>query len=317
MWEIRSVKMDKTNLFEWLLDSDPSIRWQVMSEIVGMDGEIAAQERQKTETQGWGAKLLSYQDDYGLWGGQLYNHKWLSTTYTLLLLRQIGLEPNNQQAQLGCKVLLEGGFRENGSLSYAKAKDLTDNGVVAMILSLLAYFRYPDGRVHRISDFLLDQQLENGRWEPYPGNLQTKYTFDTTLLCLEAMWECQKQVPERSKQAAAAQLRGREFLLCHKLYQQELKEEIIDKKMALFSFPPRWHYDILTALDYFQACKAERDLRLKDAIDLLKAKQNRDGTWNLQNRHAGKTFFEMEEVGRPSRWNTMRALRILKWWEGS
>ena len=84
--------------------------------------------------------------------------------------------------------------------------------------------------------------------------------------------------------------------------------------MTLFSFPPRWYYDVLAALDYFQGCRAERDNRLQDAIDLLKAKRNPDGTWNLRNRHPGKTFFEMEDVGKPSKWNTLRALRVLKWW---
>jgi len=184
-----------------------------------------------------------------------------------------------------------------------------------MILSLLAYFGYPDNRVHAIVEYLLSQQMQDGRWEPEPDNQHTKYTFDTTILILEGLWAYEKQYPIQTKRVAEVQERGREFLLSHKLYKLGQAGEIIDQKMTLFSFPPRWHYDVLVALDYFQGCKVERDERLNDAINLLRAKQGRDGKWNLQNRHAGKIFFEIEEVGKPSRWNALRALRVLKWWE--
>jgi hypothetical protein len=309
--------MSNEKVVEWLLDGDPSIRWQVMRDIVGADKEIVARERQKIATEGWGAKLLSYQDNSGRWGGQLYNNKWLSTTYSLLLLRQMGLEPGNHQAHLACKELLEGGFRANGGISYAKTIDSIDNGVTGMILSVLAYFGYPDNRVHDIVEYLIGQQMPDGQWEPVAGrpDMQTKYVFDGTLLILEGLREYEKQYSKQARRVAEAQRRGREFLLCYKLYRVGHTEEVIDKKMRLFSFPPRWHYDVLVALDYFQDCQTEKDERLRDAIDLLRAKRNQDGSWNLENRHAGKVFFEMEEVGKPSRWNTLRALRVLKWWE--
>lgn len=300
----------------WLLDSDPAIRWQVLGDLLDEDPEMVARERQRVRLEGWGKALLDRQDTAGLWGGQLYSHKWLSTTYTMLLLRQMGLPPGDQQAHLACRALLEGGFQPGGGICYARTVSTIDNAVTGMILSLLAYFGYPDGRVHAILQYLLSQQQPEGSWEPEPGNQQLKYTTAATLQVLEGLHGYEKQNPERASIVCEAQQKGREFLLEHKLYQEKHTSRVIDPKMTLFSFPPRWFYDVLAALDYFQACQVERDARLLDAVTLLKGKQARDGTWTLQNRHPGKTYFEMEVVGEPSRWNTLRALRVLRWWEG-
>ncbi len=108
----------------------------------------------------------------------------------------------------------------------------------------------------------------------------------------------------------------REFLLVHRLFRSHRTGEIIKPIFLRFSFPPRWHYDILRALDYFQAAGAPRDQRLGEAIDIVRGTQGADGRWTLQNRYKGKTYFEMERLGAPSRWNTLRARRVLKWWEG-
>ncbi|HTX79251.1 MAG TPA: hypothetical protein VMC62_06260 [Longilinea sp.] len=307
--------MSEKRVIDWLLDGDPSIRWQVLRDLANASEEEIVREQAKVATQSWGARLLSYQDPNGRWGGQLYTNKWLSTTYTLLQLRQMGLEPGNPQALRGCKELLEGGYRPDGSVSYAKTLDKVDNAVAGMILALLAYFDYPDGRIHAVAGYLIDQQLPDGRWEPVTGNTQLNYTLAGTLRVLDGLHEYEKRFPQQAGQAIEAQKRGREFLLKHHLYKDTQTDQPIDKKMLLFSFPPRWFYDVLTALDYFQDCRAGRDGRLQDAIDLVKARRNPDGTWNLQHKHLGKTFFEMEEVGKPSRWNTLRALRVLKWWE--
>ena len=298
------------------MNGDPSIRWQVMRDLlVVSEGEIA-QERKKVAAEGWGARLLSYQDASGRWGGQLYNGKWLSTTYSLLLLRQLGLESSHPQAYLGCKQLVEGGFQAGGGISFSRTVDRIDNGVTGMVLSLLAYFDYPDERIHLIAKYLLGEQMPDGRWEPEIGNPELRYTFDATLLILEGLREYELRFPGLSGPTLAAQSRAREFLLRHNLCRSPQTAEMIHKSMTLFSFPPRWHYDVLVGLDYFRDCRAEKDARLQEAIHLLEAKRCPNGNWNLQNRHAGKTFFEMEQVGQPSRWNTLRALRVVKWWEG-
>jgi hypothetical protein len=114
----------------------------------------------------------------------------------------------------------------------------------------------------------------------------------------------------------AAQARGREFLLVHRLFRSHRTGQIIKPIFLKFSYPPRWHYDILRALDYFQAAHAPRDARLSEAIDIVRSTQRKDGRWPLDNNYRGKTWFQMERVGLPSRWNTLRALRVLKWWNG-
>ena len=305
---------EKENI-KWLLDGDPAIRWQVMSDLLGESEAAVVQERMRSTSQGWGADLLSRQDPSGRWAGQLYNQKWISTTYTMQLLRRMGLDPDNHQAHKACQQLIEGGYKEGGAMSFAKTVPTIDLGVAGLALSTLAYFAYPDPRVHTIVGFILSQQLSDGSWVPEPGLKRLQYIFAGTMLVLEGLREYEKRYPGSSSQVVAAQIKGREFLLQHRLYQLRDTNEVVDPKMTRFSFPPRWHYDVLVALDYFQDCNADKDERLNDAIALLKSKRRRDGRWNLQNRHPGKTFFEMEEIGKRSRWNTLRALRVLKWWD--
>lgn len=308
--------MNETELLDWLLDSDPSIRWQVLRDLTAADPASIETERHKVSTEGWGAQLLSYQDCNGLWGGQLYSHKWLSTTYSLQLLLQFGLEPGNIQALLACSRLLEGGFQTPGGISYTKTTDIIDNGVTGMILSMLAYFDYQDPRIHNIAQYLCSQQLADGSWNPVTGNTILRYRFDSTLLVLAGLREYDRRFPSYSESIADNLQHGHKFLLRHRLYKHESSEDTVNNTFLLLSFPPRWHYDILAALDYFQDCRAMRDERFGAAVELLRKKRNREGSWNLQHRHAGKTYFEMEIPGQPSKWNTLRALRVLRWWEG-
>ena len=306
--------MTEQEIIAWLLESDPSIRWQVMRDLLEEDDEIFTQERMRVSSDGWGADLLSRQDTSGRWAGQLYDHKWISTTYTMQLLRRMGLDPESPQAHDACQQLLDGGYKKGGALSFAKTVSHIDLGVNGLVLSILAYFGYPDQRVHSVVEFLLDQQLPNGSWLPEPNLEHLQYIFAGTMLVLDGLREYEKRYSTLSTQVVEAQIRGREFLLSHHLFKSIVTKETIDQKLTRFSFPPRWHYDVLVALDYFQDCRAEKDERLIAAIELVKSKRRKDGRWNLQNRHPGKTYFEMEEVGQPSKWNTLRALRVLKWW---
>jgi hypothetical protein len=155
--------------------------------------------------------------------------------------------------------------------------------------------------------------MPDGRWKPFPDNQNLTFSLDTTLLILEGLDEYTKNYPSNGVDIAAISHKGHEFLLEHQLYKKK-SGELVDNKITLFSFPPRWQYDVLVALDYFQACHAEKDQRFKDAFDLVVHQRSPDGTWNLQNRHAVKTYFELETVGKPSRWNKLRTLRVLKWW---
>jgi hypothetical protein len=156
--------------------------------------------------------------------------------------------------------------------------------------------------------------MNDGGWNCQSFKGATHGSFNTTIIVLEALPDYENRFLQESQKMIKSQERGREFLLFHKLFRSHRTNKVADPKFTRLSFPPRWHYDILRALDYFRECKISYDKRMNDAIEIIKKKQNKNGTWNLQQRYSGKTWFDMETVGQPSRWNTLRALRILKFY---
>ena len=305
----------------WLLDGDPAVRWQVLRDVVGAAASPVERERQRVAREGWGARLLARQDPEGTWAGGLssdgglYSPKWISTTYTMLLLRDFGLPASNPQAQKACTLLLDQGLQRDGGINYGWTP--SETCITGMVLSILAYFEYDDDRLDTIADHLLAQQMPDGGWNCRRRFGATHASVHTTISVLEALRLYETQRRRKVRAVRAAQRRGREFLLVHRLFRSHRTGAVIKPIFLQFSFPPRWHYDVLRALDYFQAVKAPRDPRLAEAIDLVRRGQREDGRWPLQNRYKGKTYFEMERVGAPSRWNTLRALRVLKWWDRS
>ncbi len=305
-------QMETTMIINWLIEGDPSIRWQTLRDLCNVNEKIYSRERQKVASEGWGAKLLSYQEPNGMWGGALYHHKWISTTYTMLVLKSLGLPKSNSQAKKACKILLEEGIYHDGGINYFGSLNHSETCVTGMILSILAYFEYEDNKIKRLTDFLLNQQLNDGGWNCQSFKGSKHGSFHTTISVLEGLREYEKLSPLNRKEIIESQEHGREFLLVHRLFKSHRTTRIFDPRMTRFSFPPRWRYDVLRALDYFQESDASYDERIEDAIGILLKRKTSDGKWKLQNRHPGRTFFEMEKVGLPSRWNTLRAMRVLK-----
>jgi hypothetical protein len=246
----------------------------------------------------------------------MYSPKWISTTYTMLLLRRLGLSPSHPQAGAACRLLLEKGLKDDGGICYSPAWKHSETCETGMVLSVLAYFRWPDERVERLVEHLVGQQMPDGGWNCQTYRGARHGSFHTTILALEGLLEFRRLHPRRFPEADEAGARGREFLLQHRLFRSSTSGRVVRPSMTRFSFPPRWYYDVLRGLEHFREAGAGRDERLQDAIGLVRRKRRPDGRWPLQNRHPGKTFFEMEKPGRPSRWNTLRAMRVLRWWEG-
>ncbi len=307
--------MDSFTL-KWLLEGDPAIRWQTLRDLMDTEPETVQNERHKIATQGWGAKLLAFQDDSGMWGGGLYSPKWISTTYTMLLLRRFGLLPKHPQTLKACKLLLDKGIYRDGGINYFGVLAHSETCVTGMVLSILAYFQYEDMRINALVEHLLAQQMLDGGWncQSYKGAVHG--SFHTSISVLEGLHEYEKSFGLYRSEIKSAMNNAVEFLLQHRLFKSDNTGEIVNPNMTRFSFPPRWHYDVLRALDFLQEINRAFDPRLTDALDMVHKKRQKNGTWLLQNRHPGKSFFEMEEPGKPSRWNTLRALRILKWAEG-
>jgi hypothetical protein len=306
----------RDHVVEWLLEGDPAIGWQVMRDLQGANESTYGAVRARVADCGWGRQVLDRQDPDGLWSRSLYNGKWTSTAYSLYLLKLLGLPPRHRQALLGCWRLIEGGLYEGREIRFGRHQDVSDLGVTALVLSLCAYFGFEHDSLSAIAGYLLDRQRPDGGWQPDDSPAAADYTFETTLIVLDALFQC-RDLPGAGPEGGAFEATvdsGRRFLLDHELYLESGKP--IKPGWTSFSFPPYWFYDVLTALDYFQASGAPPDPGARGAVESVRNRRGSDGKWRLGTRHQGRTFFEMEPAGLSSRWVTLRALRVLAWWEG-
>ena len=302
-----------TEIMKWLMKGDPAIQYQTARDLLDVTMEELEVLQDPIQYAGWGSRFLSFQEKSGMWGRGLYSPKWISTHYTLMTLMDLGLPTSNDQAIKGCKTLLDHGYYTDGGINYFASLKHSETCVTSMTLALLSYFEIDDPRVDNLKDFVLDQQMKDGGWNCQSFNGATHSSFHTTICALEALRNYEKKTKKDVLRIENVRKKGDEFLLQHHLFKSHRNQEIVDQRMTRFSFPPRWKYDVMRALDYFQEIKMPHDPRFCDAITLLKKKE-KQGKWTLQNKHSGRTFFEMEKPGQPSRMNTLRALRILKWW---
>ena len=259
---------------------------------------------------------MDLQEENGTWSNALYSPKWTSTFYTLLLLKRFGA-PNDENIEKACRILLDNGFYiKDGGIKYWKTWKQSECCVTGMLLSMLCHFQIEDDRIHRMVEYLLSEQMPDNGWncERYKGAKHS--SFHTTISVLEGLWEYEKEFPNSDfiRSLQEKQEEGIEFLLQHHLYKSNTTWKTVDPRMIRLSFPPRWHFDIMRCLDYFQERNINKDKRMIDALELLINKQTPKGFWKREIKYPAKVFFEMEKVGRESRWNTLRALRILKWW---
>ena len=298
----------------WLLDGDPAIRWQTLQDLAGLSGPKVARQRARIAREGWGARLLELQAPNGGWAG-LYTPKWTSTTYTLLLLRAFGLPAGNRAANSGATVLLDAGlFQDNGINFWWPRWRRSETCVTGMVLAIAARFAAGDNRNERLVEYLLTEQMSDGGWNCRRPRGAMHSPLHTTISVLEALLEYENAGGRQAQRTHQARQRAHEFLCIHQMFRSHRTGKVIDNRMTQFSFPPQWHYDVLRGLDYLQAAKALKDNRLGAAIDLVKKRRTSDGRWLLQNVHRGQYHFAMEQPGQPSRWNTLRALRVLRWW---
>ncbi len=298
----------------WLLDGDAAIRWQTRRDLLDQPQDAYTRDRAAVSSTGWGGRLLGLQAPDGTWGGGLYGPKWTSTTYTLLLLRRCGLDPTDPDARRGVNKLWDGARYFDGGLTAAVTIDLPEACITSMYVALACYFGVDDPRVDEAIAWLLDNQLADGGWNCQTVRFGDQHSsFHTSISALEALAEARRVGRRRQSALAAALDSGREFFLAHHLYRSHRTGEVVDQVVTRLSFPPRWRFDILRGLDHFASTDAPWDERFQDALDTLLRRRHRDGRWPVQQKHAGRVWFDMETTGGPSRWNTLRALRVLRW----
>lgn len=309
------------SVIDWLLDSDPSIRWQVMQDLLDAPVDNVAKERAKVATEGWGAQLLALQGTDGKWAGTAWNHGWNSTMHVLWLLQHLGLNPTSTEAQHALRLVREhvtwqdsGPPECDNNPFFIGEIEPCINGQVA---TAGAYFGED---VSGIINRLMNEQLSDGGWNCEAENGSTRSSFNTTICVLEALLAYEKMNGENQK-VTEARLRGQEYILERQLFKRKSTGEVIEKDRkggnlwANFAFPTWWRYDILRGLEHLRNANVTPDDRIADAIEVVLSKRNNDGKWLLDVQYPGIMPVEINEgEGKSSRWNTLRALRVLKWY---
>lgn len=317
----RPISKPPGAVIQWLLDSDPAIRWQVMRDLVGAAADEVAGERARAATEGWGARLLALQGANGRWGGAAWNRGWNSTMHVLMLLGDLGIDPASDPARRAVglvrdRVTWQGDAAYDGNPFFAGEVEPCIDGQVGAVG---AYFGQD---VRGIIDRLLAQQLPDGGWNCEAANGSTRSSFNTTICVLEALL-AHEQAAGASPAVTAARLRGQEYLLERRIFRRRSTGELIERDRkggavwTRFAFPTWWHYDVLRGLDYLRRAGVPPDERVAEAIDLVASKRDAEGRWPLETRYPGVMPVELgESEGQPSRWITLRALRVLKWYAG-
>jgi hypothetical protein len=308
---------------DWLLDSDPAIRWQVLRDLANAPVEYVAAERSRTVTEGWGAKLLALQGEDGQWAGgacfpanswnwrqEEQGQPWTATLPTLQLLVEFGIDPASEKVRHAIRRVKESCRWEHAGEPFFSGE--VEPCINGRTVAIGVYFgQNMDALVNR----LLGEQLEDGGWNCEAEIGSVRSSFATTINVLEGLLAHEKATGG-FPQSVAARRRGEEYLLERKLSRRRSNGEIVNPSWLQFSFPNRWHYDVLRGLEYFRSVGAPPDPRLDEAIQFLRSKQQPDGVWILENSHKGRVHFELEDgENKPSRWNTLRARRVLRWLE--
>jgi hypothetical protein len=307
--------MNERQIIAWLLEGDIALQYQVYRDLLGIERKDI---QDRIAGEGWGKQFLSRRNSNGHWGIRFYQPKWISTHYTLLDLRNLCPDPDNPMIKETLGLVLDSGKAEDGGIPLGPSTRIhSDVCVNGMFLNYASYFKTAENSLMSVVDGILDEIMPDGGFNCMAVRSGARHSsLHSTLSVLEGLNEFQKSgYTFRQKDIQSARKNAEEFILMHRLFLSDRTGNVINKDFLKLTYPGRWKYDILRAMDYFRYAEKEWDDRMKPAITILLKKRNADGTWNMQAAHPGEVHFIMEKSGSPSRWNTLRALRVLKYYE--
>jgi len=309
------------SVIEWLLEGDAAIRWQVLRDLTSAPPDEVAAARDRVGHDGWGARLLALEDLDGLWaGGACFpasyaggepGQPWTATMHTLQSLQLLGLDPASESARRAIALVAENGRWEHDGQRYFEGE--VEPCINGRTIETGAYFGVD---VAGIVERILAERLDDGGWNCEVENGSVRSSFGTTINVLDGLLEFERATGG-SADVRAARRAGEEYLLERRLFHRKTTGEVAVPAYLEFAFPYYWHYDVLRALDYFRWSGADPDPRMAEAVAVVRSKRQPDGRWLLDRIHPGRVHFDLEGVGTPSRWNTLRALRVLEWWDAS
>jgi hypothetical protein len=301
-------------ILNWLLEGDVAIKYQTHRDLLGNDQLVL---KNLIETQGWGEQYLSKRKSDGYWGEDFYQPKWISTHYTLLDLKNLNISPENSKIKETLTIIFNTEKGPDGGILPIGLDKKSDVCVNGMVLNYASYFGIDEEQLKSLIDFILHEKMDDGGFNCLSNRkIVTHSSMHSTISVLEGILEYQRNgYKYRLSELLEAKARSEEFLLFHKLFRSHKTGDIIKPNFLKLYYPTRWYYDILRAMDYFYSAKVPFDARMNETIDVILKKRNKDGQWKLAAHHPGQQHFEMEQAGKPSRWNTLRALRVLKFYK--
>ncbi len=301
---------------DWLLDADPAIRWQVLRDLMHEPADVVAAERARVATEGWGAQLLALQTPDGLWAGNAFSQDRTDTFHVMELLRRLGLDPESDQARRAVGLVRERVTWGDGAWWNPPWKDQgffegeVEPCINGNVVSTGSYFGVD---MAPLVERLLGEQLADGGWNCEVERGATVSSFGTTINVLEGLL-AHERATGGSDRVGEARRRGEAYMLDRRLFRRKSTGEVIDPGWREFAFPTWWHYDVLRGLDYLRDAGVSPDERTAEAIDVVKARADADGRWPAHRTDEGRMYFDIEAgEGEPSRWNTLRAMRVLDW----